>query len=197
MEINTSSNFRFITFCGVFLLLFLIVGFESTAQIADFESEKIKSLSEERLKINKNGMLILGGWSVANIAAGIALGLNKNNPNKDFFAMGGMWNAVNLGIAAFSLNTISKTVPISNLLMEISEQSKIESILLFNAGLDIAYITAGGLLIQRSLALNNNNSDRLKGYGQNLIMQGAFLLIFDSIMYVTLHKHGLQLFKIT
>ena len=59
-----------------------------------------------------------------------------------------------------------------------------------NSGLDLVYIGSGFYLYHRG---NNNNSDKLRGYGSSLIMQGAFLLLFDATMYTSEKNNGSKL----
>ena len=66
-----------------------------------------------------------------------------------------------------------------------------EKILLFNAGLDIGYIGAGFYLAERSKS-TVNKPNRLKGFGQSLILQGSFLLVFDSLFYIALKQTDSQ-----
>jgi len=69
----------------------------------------------------------------------------------------------------------------------LGEARKIEKILLINSGLDVAYIGTGFLL--RHLSSNSDKrKDLLKGYGNSLILQGGFLLVFDLILYGVLHS---------
>jgi hypothetical protein len=53
--------------------------------------------------------------------------------------------------------------------------------------LDIAYIGGGWYLNRRGIS---KNSDRLHGYGNSIIMQGAFLLLFDGSMFAIQKHHG-------
>ena len=59
--------------------------------------------------------------------------------------------------------------------------------MLFNAALDLGYMVGGVYLMERSK--NSEQSERLKGFGQAVIVNGGFLLIFDSIMYYMHANH--------
>ncbi|MDV7397852.1 hypothetical protein RZS08_41005, partial [Arthrospira platensis SPKY1] len=59
-----------------------------------------------------------------------------------------------------------------------------QKILLFNAGLDVGYMLGGAYLIERAKNTPlDKNPDRLKGFGQSIVMQGAFLFLFDLGTY--------------
>jgi hypothetical protein len=64
----------------------------------------------------------------------------------------------------------------------IKEFNNFQNIFLLNAGLDAAYIATGLYLRERSKN-SPNHSNRLKGYGNSLFLQGGFLMVFDIAMY--------------
>ena len=98
-----------------------------------------------------------------------------------------MWNVVNLGLAtAGYFGAKADLNQQLSLAKSITDQHKIEQILLLNAGLDVGYMAAGLYLNERGL---RKSSDRLQGYGQSLILQGAFLLVFDGALYA-IHKNN-------
>ncbi|WP_169683854.1 DUF6992 family protein [Marinigracilibium pacificum] len=141
-------------------------------------------------------MIILGTWALSNIALNGGLLLrngNLNQENKYFMQMNIYWNTVNLVIAGYGLyNTINGDAYLSPI-ESLAEQNKIEKILLFNTGLDVAYIM-GGLWLQEKG--NSKHSERLKGYGKSLILQGSFLISFDLIFYLIHKNHSDNLEKI-
>jgi hypothetical protein len=68
-------------------------------------------------------------------------------------------------------------------------QKKTESIFLVNDVLDVGYIAAG--IWMREVAPNKLDQEELfKGYGNSLILQGSFLLVFDALAYYIHHNHG-------
>jgi hypothetical protein len=40
---------------------------------------------------------------------------------------------------------------------------------------------------------SENRRDMLKGFGQSVIMQGGFLLLFDTVLYLGLHQQEKEL----
>jgi hypothetical protein len=151
------------------------------------------SFERKRLEINEYGMIVLGSWALINIACGVAFSINNNNLyKKNFWQMNAMWNTVNLALAATGLYMALKQPEQSLLWADvIKEQNFTEKILLFNVGLDVAYITAGFWMLDRSRYVSKSN-ERWKGWGHSLIMQGAFLLLFDAIMYCLHYQHAIK-----
>lgn len=113
-----------------------------------------------------------------------------------FHQMNFLWNTVNLGLAGAGLWEVFHTDPAAlDLAGTLSAQHQIEKLLLLNTGLDIAYITAGFYLRERSLR-QSSNSERLAGYGDALLLQGGFLLLFDVGFYASHAVHAPALQKL-
>ena len=146
-------------------------------------------------------MTVLGGWAVANIVSGLAgMAITDEPARRGFWEMNAMWNTVNLAIAAWGLYDLSRSADTepanaaSNAIadgMDIAsyreESHSLQKVLLFNAGLNVAYMAVGGWMWDRGnrgdgIPAVNISSDRLTGWGQSLVMQGAFLLAFDVTM---------------
>jgi len=73
----------------------------------------------------------------------------------------------------------------------LSKMVKTENLYLINAGLDVLYI--GGGFLMRHLANRSVKSyDLLRGYGNAVILQGAFLLVFDAVMYGVVNSHRIS-----
>ncbi|MEM6641362.1 MAG: hypothetical protein AAF616_00170 [Bacteroidota bacterium] len=173
---------------GTFLATLLIFSF-ATAQ--DFDASELEAFNSERLQINKRGMLVLGGWALANIIASTILASRTSGVNKHFHQMNGYWNSINLIIGGFGYYSAITGGPGSLALSgSLDEQHSIEKILLFNTGLDLAYVTAGLYLNERGMRRTN---DRLMGFGRSLMLQGGFLFAFDLTLYLIHSKHGAAL----
>lgn len=135
-----------------------------------------------RQDINKNGMLILGTWALGNILLGSYGAIKTSGEAKYFHQFNAMWNVVNLGIAAFGYFNAAGSDPNSMTGMEIiNGYNSLQNFLLLNAGLDVAYMVTGLYLKERSK--NSSKADRLRGYGNSLLLQGGFLLAFDIALY--------------
>lgn len=171
------------------LFLFLSLSFlsfsQSTTSLLDF--------NQQRLQRQRTAMLVLGSWAVANIGAGLALRGDADGENRYWHDMNAGWNAVNLAIAGLGYWSTMRTDPASfDLASTLAEQHKLQKILLFNAGLDIAYMLGGAYLIER--AKNDlDRRDQLRGFGKSIILQGGFLFAFDLVTYYVHAKHNADL----
>lgn len=154
-----------------------------------FSQDSLKTFNYSRNHITLTGMKILGSWGIVN-AAGGAVGWASSNggSNKYFYQMNTLWGVVNTGIAVLGLTTAKKGLSKQLTAAEnVTAQQKIEKTFLINGGLDFVYIGTGIALNSRGSSRSN---DQLKGYGTSLIMQGAFLLLFDAAMYNAQRTNG-------
>jgi hypothetical protein len=143
------------------------------------------------LHIQKTGMEVLGSWAIANLAIGTMASLNATGSTKYFYQMDALWNIANLAAAIPGyINASKKTGKSLTAEETLKEQKKTETIFLVNGGLDLVYIAGGIYLNNRG---NTTNSDKLRGYGTGVILQGAFLLLFDGTMYTTEKSNGNKL----
>lgn len=162
-------------YISIFLFLF--------ALLANAQSDSLfQSFHLNRLNINESAMLVLGGWAAANILVGTYGNFKANGEAKYFHQFNAMWNVVNLGIAAFGyFNAVNSDVEAMTKLEILKDYNSLQSFLLLNAGLDVGYIMTRFYLKER--AKNSSSADRLRGYGNSLLLQGGFLLLFDVSLY--------------
>jgi hypothetical protein len=160
-------------------LLFLISGILLPAGAG---SITVEDLDQRRNKINKAGMLVLGSWAAANIGLNSVLYFTSDEDIRYFYQMNALWNVVNLGIAGLGYWGSVRAAPSEDLFSAVDAQYGIEKALLFNAGLDTGYMMAGLFLMQYAENTNKNPA-MFRGYGQSLLLQGGFLLVFDLVMY--------------
>lgn len=156
--------------------------------------QELGNFNQERLQINKVGMMVLGGWALANFGTnGVLLSNPSSNEQGHFYRMNIFWNVVNLGLAIPGLRHSLITDPSTlNLAETVGEYHQMGKVLLMNAGLDVAYIT-GGFLMKEMAKSREGKRDILRGYGRSLILQGGFLLAFDIILYSVLQSKSNQL----
>lgn len=171
--------------------LFLIIALfllsaESFSQIG------LESYNIERQSINRKGMLTLGSWAIVNIVSSPILASSSKGSEKYFHQMNGYWNGVNLIIASFGYYGATRDHSSYSLTESVKAQNSIERALIFNSGLDLAYIASGLYLRERSKNTSKNR-DRLKGFGNSLILQGGFLFAFDITMFLVNNRHSKEL----
>lgn len=183
-------NVRYITMKQLILTFFVtLITLHSFCQTSTLDT-----YNAGKNKIDKTGFTVLAGWGAANIIYGSIAASGANGSNKYFNQMNAIWGATNLGLAAFSYFGIKREVG-SSFAITLKEQIKLQKIFLFNAGLDLAYIATGLFLNERSKNVVKD-SDKFKGYGESVLMQGGGLLIFDVVMYTLHNRHGKQLYKL-
>lgn len=147
---------------------------------------------EKDTKIRKTGMAILGTWAVGNMISG-AIGRSQTIGQTSYFhEMNLIWNVVNLGIAGAGYYFTATGEMPENASELLSDQVSFQKTLLFNAGLDLAYIAGGFYLMERAKN-TNNKPERLKGYGKSVILQGSFLFVFDIILHTVHSKQSSQI----
>ncbi|QDV36375.1 DUF6992 family protein [Tautonia plasticadhaerens] len=101
-------------------------------------------------------------WSLASLgSATIGLYARPNEFWRSFWFMSGVWGLIDGVIGWFA--SIGESRPASELL----------PILRLNTGLDVLYVVVGVALLSRK-------KPPLKGFGLAVVIQGAFLLLFDG-----------------
>lgn len=163
------------------LLVFSVVS--ATAQ-SSFQD----SIAVSRASLTKRNMYILGAWAGANILQGTISASNTTGTEHYFHQMNAYWNIANLAIAGMGLLSIRKQMAGPHTFeRNMKEQHQLEKIIVFNGGLDLAYLATGLYLRERG---NRLNKDQTTGYGNSLLLQGSFLLIFDIIQYTGHRRNG-------
>jgi hypothetical protein len=140
--------------------------------------------NHQRLQHNERAMWILGGWAAGNIAVG-AIGMSRTDgESRAFHQMNAGWGVINLALAGSGIWTATHTDPASlDWLQSLEAQQKIQRIFLFNAGLDVGYMMAGTWMMERGLRITDR-PERWRGWGRSILIQGAFLFVFDLGAYL-------------
>lgn len=143
------------------------------------QSNDLADFNRQRLDRNRRSMYVLGAWGIGNIAGG-AFGMTQTTGSqRSFHQMNLGWGVINLGLAASGLMSATRTDPAGFDLYETTRlHHRTQKILLFNAGLDVAYMAGGAWMLERAKT-GVQNRDRLRGFGRSLVLQGAFLFAFD------------------
>lgn len=166
-----------------FLMLFAGIRFLYAQSVPN-----LPQLTERQARLQRTGTWTLAGWSLANLAvSGVAIGKAEGSA-RYFHEMNLYWNAVNVGIAGAGLLSLRKKSPSPTLSSAVKEHYTLQKTLLFNSGLDVAYITSGFWLLDKSKTETTiTRQNRFRGFGQAVVVQGGFLLIFDVTNYL-LHR---------
>lgn len=144
--------------------------------------ETVLRFDEDRQQRTLRAMSVLLGWSVANIGVGTVGYFQSEGATRHFHEMNVGWNVVNAAIAGFGLFGALRDRPgEGNAIESLDEGRHLEKILLLNMGLNVAYIATGAYLWERGI---HRESERLRGYGPSLIVQGGFLLLFDTTLFL-------------
>lgn len=173
--------------------LIIMLAFTSLSLHAFGQSEMLTDFNQSRKQITKTGMLVLGSWAVGNMAVGGLMMTRSSGSQFYFHQMNVFWNVVNLGLAGFGYyNALQMNPAEVGVSSSVSEFYSLQKTLLFNAGLDIAYI-AGGLYLLERAKNTDNKPERLRGFGRSVILQGAFLLAFDTALFFVLDSRSSEL----
>jgi len=166
------------------LILLVVIGCRAFAQ-----QDSLKVYNVERVRITSNGMEYLGGWGLLNTGTGAVLWTQSTDPeSRYFFQMNTIWGSANFLTALLSYTGIqnSKNKKLTAA-QSLQQQEHIEKIFRINMYFDAAYLGAGAYL---KLVGDSRNSPQMKGYGESVLLQGGFLLLFDGLMLHAEKQHG-------
>jgi len=162
---------------AIFLVSLLII------ELPVYGQEEYKEFYSESLQTTNTGMYILGGWAITNIATGAYGWSRSDGTTKYFHQMNLFWNTVNLSIAGYGLyNHLRLDISAMDPDEIMERHTRTERILLINTALNVGYI-GGGFLMRQLAGRSSEYSDMLKGYGNSVMVQGGFLLLFDLALY--------------
>ena len=153
----------------------------------------LAAFAAERARIDQRGLTVLGGWAVSNlVVSGIATGQTEGSAHY-FHQMNMGWGAINLALAGAGYLGARRATrqPPTTRADNVRAQLRTENLYLFNAGLDVAYLATGLYLLEKGRnPTAPGSADRWRGYGNSLLLQGGFLLLFDGVQFATHHRHG-------
>ncbi len=166
------------------LICLLAATFSSFSQKVD-----LLKFEKDRTRLQKNSMIVLAGWSVANIVGSSIATDTRNKEMRYFHQMNVMWGGINLAIAGLGYWGAGRE-KFDNPTLEsvLKHQNRIEKTYLINAGLDVVYVGSG--LLMNKISNNQKNPEKFKGYGNSIMLQGGFLLVYDAVLYAIHKNHG-------
>ncbi len=169
--------------------------------IASFSQDKnnetsllLKEIDARQTQLTRNGMISLNAWAGANLVVGGIGYFQSTGDARYFHQMNAFWNVVNVGIAVPGLiGTYRKKTKELTFESVYKNQQKLQTIYLFNAGLDVSYMVTGWALFNYGNTQTGTLRNRFRGYGQSLVLQGGYLFVYDMIMFALLKKTGKKL----
>lgn len=165
----------------------LMVSISANAQV----SNSLDVFNKEKNKTTRTGMTVLTVWGVGNLGWGLIAAGQTSGSNKYFHQMNAMWGGINtaLGVLGYLGAKQNKKLSLAG---TVRSQYATEKTYILNAGLDLAYI-GGGLYLKERAKNANKKPERLKGYGESIILQGAGLFLLDATMFAIHNVHGKKL----
>lgn len=152
------------------------------------DSLSIDTYIERRDNISLGGMKVLKYWGGANLGIGTVGAFTTDGSLQYFNQMNALWGGINLLIGVIATKTYKnqpQRFELENLYLQ---QKKIEQNFLMNTAFDVVYAGAGFGMLNYSTR-EGVQKERLEGYAYSVIMQAAFLFVFDAGMYY-LHKRN-------
>jgi hypothetical protein len=126
---------------------------------------------------------VLAGWAAASIATGAVMTTVSDDPfvqhqGIQHMVWGGV-DAILAGIAAIVVSQWSNQRESEG--TWIDRRNTNETVFWVNAGLDVAYVATGAIL------WGAFDDPKLRGAGSGIVLQGSFLLGFDTVAGIVMH----------
>jgi uncharacterized protein DUF6992 len=152
----------------------------------------LRDLNAERIELNRRALWMLTGWTVLNMGVGTVGYFAASDPTwRGFHQMNALFNVPVLGIALTSFAVLAAQDPERlDLRQSLFRSELLSRGLLVGITLDVATGLAGLYLHERGLHVG---SERLVGWGSSLLLQGSFLLLFDSALFVLNTRYDARL----
>ena len=133
------------------------------------------------------GLSLLGVWALLNLAlSGYQLPrTDRREWPHHFHLMNCLWAFINAILASVGILRTHPGLPLPGFTASAAaaDVNLTSRIFLLNAGLDVGYLLVGLWLLTRAARPDATRPERLYGYGRSVQLQGAFLLLFDAVMW--------------
>ncbi|MBS1623038.1 MAG: hypothetical protein JST83_03395 [Bacteroidetes bacterium] len=156
-------------------------------------AQELIKFNERQNLINRRGLFTLTGWAGANVIYGAIAAPLTHGEERYFHATNAIWGAVNLliaapGVAATYSKKRNNDITFGKTVLQQHGQEKLY---LLNGALDFAYVGAGAAMWGFSDRIAKQGTrEAVSGIGKGVLMQGAFLLLFDWSMYIVHSQHA-------
>jgi hypothetical protein len=125
------------------------------------------------------------GWGIGSTIVGAGLATAKTPVVRHVGLQAVSWGAIDAALALSGrINARRKEQQLLDKAEEQHEASHFRKIVAVNAGLDVLYVLGGWWLMRRS-----ERDAARRGMGLGIIVQGAFLLIYDSLLVWTMGRY--------
>ena len=185
-QITEGGCFMFMKLLLLFFVLLFSIG--AISQTAAYDS-----VNRKRAQINRTGMAVLGGWALLNIGSGFPGQANQRGRQQQFYKTNIIWGSVNLLLAGVGYFR-EKRERSGSFGESFGKQAGTEKLFLFNTALDLGYAAFGLYLREKGKNSTGDKKDKLQGTGDSFLVQGAFLFLFDGLMYLIHAKNGTRLY---
>ena len=150
---------------------------------AQDEAAVLLADQQHRTTVGLAGLGGMAAWSTASLVGGI-VGVTQSEPGSQqawFHQLNAAWGGVNLSIFGVGLvaTGITSQTPFADRDALLKNGRTLATIYGVNAGLDVAYMTAGAIF---TVLGRSGEAPRLAGYGPALLIQGGALFVFDLVM---------------
>ncbi|MEB3204307.1 MAG: hypothetical protein VKP57_06365 [Candidatus Sericytochromatia bacterium] len=123
------------------------------------------------LNQQQQAMTLTTGWGLASVGTGAALLARPTDGwTRAFATQQVVWGVIDAGIGLWALQDFEKRRALP---ADPGQKPWLHNLYLVNAALDVGYMAAG-------LALMAQPDDQLKGHGAGVLLQGAWLALFDG-----------------
>ena len=167
--------------------------------LGSFLAGTLPALHQARELLVARGMAVLGLWALLNLGLGAWLAFRTFRAEGQreafyFHLMNAGWGLVNAALAGAALLVPKPGLPPTPTLAALlTEQLRLENLLLLNTGLDVAYVMTGCWLRARAGLPGARQPARLAGFGRSLWVQGGFLFLFDVGLWLAVHQFAAPL----
>lgn len=140
-------------------------------------AERAKAARTAYLHDQRDLMVALSAWSAGSIALGGVTALREPDPFPRFAALQFVaWGLINGAIAGTSFYSASRAEQLER--SEAywrDERTNLSRVFFINAALDVAYVAVGSAIWAAG------KTPAVRGTGAGIVVQGGFLLVFDSL----------------
>jgi hypothetical protein len=132
--------------------------------------------SQNFFRFQHRALGVLWAWGLGSVAVGVSALLSRDQRIRQAGLQAIAWGAIDAALAWFGRR--SARAKISRGADDGPQQARrFRTILLINAGLDIGYLAGGAALLRGA-----RGRDERVGMGVGILIQGLFLLIYDSVL---------------